>query len=55
MNTLVTVEEIAAAERAIAGLVERTPSIKSPALSTKLGARVRDCLLHDEPLVLLLK
>lgn len=40
MHNLVTIEEIAAAERAIGGLVERTPSIKSPALSAKLGCRV---------------
>ena len=40
MHNLVTVEEIAAAERAIAGRVERTPTLKSAALAAKLGVPV---------------
>jgi threonine dehydratase len=40
MQNLVTIDDIAAAERTIEGWVERTPSIKSPALAAKLGARV---------------
>jgi threonine dehydratase len=37
---LVTIDDIHAAEHAIAGRVERTPSLWSPALGAKLGARV---------------
>jgi len=40
MHNLVTNDDIVAAERAIAGRVERTPSIKSPALGAKLGVPV---------------
>ena len=41
MQNLVTIDDIAAAERTIQGWVERTPSIKSPGLGTKLGAQGR--------------
>src|SRR3569623_2062361 len=40
MHNLVTTDDIAAAEKAIEGRVQRTPSLWSPALGTKLGARV---------------
>lgn len=40
MQNLVTIDDIVAAERTIDGWVERTPSLKSPALGAKLGARV---------------
>ncbi len=40
MTDLVTIDDIVAAESAIAGRVLRTPAILSPALSDKLGCRV---------------
>ena len=40
MTELVTIDDIMAAENAIRGLVIRTPSVESPALTAKLGAAV---------------
>jgi threonine dehydratase len=40
MQNLITVEDIAAAERGIDGLVLKTPSVASPGLSAALNARV---------------
>ena len=40
MSNLITVEDIAAAERGIDGLVLRTPSVASPGLAAHLGSRI---------------
>jgi len=40
MSTLVTIDDIVAAERAIAGRVLRTPAVLSPALSDLLSCRI---------------
>jgi threonine dehydratase len=40
MHNLVTNDDIAAAEQALEGWIERTPAIQSPALGARLGCRV---------------